>query len=74
MSIPRRSRVCYPRRAPASDKSDGTPDSFAKDRDAVAVITKALGDSENRSSSPAVPAIFGVFTKGEASPTIFDED
>jgi uncharacterized protein YbjT (DUF2867 family) len=24
---------------------EGTPDSFAKDRDAVAVITKALGDS-----------------------------
>jgi nucleoside-diphosphate-sugar epimerase len=47
---------------------EGTPDSFAKDRDAVAVITKALGDS----GKPL--AIFGVFTKGEASPTIFDED
>jgi hypothetical protein len=53
---------------------ESTPDSFAKDRDTVAVITKALGDSGKRSSSPAVRPSSGFFTKGEASPTIFDED
>jgi hypothetical protein len=53
---------------------EGTPDSFAKDRDTVAVITKALGDSGKPLIFTSGSAIFGVFTKGEASPTIFDED
>jgi nucleoside-diphosphate-sugar epimerase len=53
---------------------EGTPDSFAKDRDAVAVITKALGDSGKPLIFTSGSAIFGVFTKGEASPMIFDED
>jgi hypothetical protein len=46
---------------------EGTPDSFAKDRDAVAVITKALGDSGKPLIFTSGSAIFGVFTKGEAS-------
>jgi nucleoside-diphosphate-sugar epimerase len=53
---------------------EGSPDSFAKDRDAVAVMTKALGDSGKTLIFTSGSAIFGVFTKGEASPTIFDED
>src|SRR6266851_9888788 len=53
---------------------EGTPDSFAKDRDAVAVMTRALGDSGKALIFTSGSAIFGVFTKGEASPTIFDED
>jgi nucleoside-diphosphate-sugar epimerase len=53
---------------------EGTPDSFAKDRDAVAAMTKALGDSEKPLIFTSGSAIFGVFTKGEASPTVFDED
>src|SRR6266566_7410436 len=53
---------------------EGTPESFAKDRDAVAVMTKALGDSGKPFIFTSGSAIFGVFTKGEASPTIFDED
>src|SRR6266403_164255 len=53
---------------------EGTPDSFAKDRDAVAVMTKALGDSGKPLIFTSGSAIFGVFTKGEASPTVFDED
>jgi len=53
---------------------EGTPESFAKDRDAVAVMTKALGDSGKPLIFTSGSAIFGVFTKGEASPTIFDED
>ena len=53
---------------------EGTPDSFAKDRDAVAVITKALGHSGKPLIFTSGSAISGVFTKGEASPTIFDED
>jgi nucleoside-diphosphate-sugar epimerase len=53
---------------------EGTPDSFTKDRDAVAVMTKALGDSGKPLIFTSGSAIFGVFTKGEASPTIFDED
>ena len=53
---------------------EGTQDSFAKDRDAVAVMTKALGDSGKPLIFTSGSAIFGVFTKGEASPTIFDED
>src|SRR5260370_41830232 len=36
----------------------GTPESFAKDREAVAVMTKALGDSGSRSSSPAARRSF----------------
>jgi nucleoside-diphosphate-sugar epimerase len=52
---------------------EGTPESFAKDRDAVAVMTKALGDSGKPFIFTSGSAIFGVFTKGEASPTIFDE-
>jgi nucleoside-diphosphate-sugar epimerase len=53
---------------------EGSPDSFAKDRDAVAVMTQALGDSGKPLIFTSGSAIFGVFTKGEASPTIFDED
>jgi uncharacterized protein YbjT (DUF2867 family) len=53
---------------------EGTPDSFTKDRDAVAVMTKALGDLGKPIIFTSGSAIFGVFTKGEASPTIFDED
>jgi len=53
---------------------EGTPESFAKDRDAVAVMTKALGDSGKPLIFTSGSAIFAVFTKGEASPTIFDED
>src|SRR4029077_20129842 len=53
---------------------EGTPDSFTKDRDAVAVLTRALGDSGKPLIFTSGSAIFGVFTKGEASPTIFDED
>jgi|RhiMetdeSRZDD1v2_1073273.scaffolds.fasta_scaffold16592_5 nucleoside-diphosphate-sugar epimerase len=53
---------------------EGTPESFAKDRDAVAVMTRALGDSGKPLIFTSGSAIFGVFTKGEASPTIFDEE
>jgi nucleoside-diphosphate-sugar epimerase len=53
---------------------EGSPESFAKDRDAVAVMTKALGESGRPLIFTSGSAIFGVFTKGEASPTIFDED
>src|SRR6266852_454113 len=53
---------------------EGSPDAFAKDRDAVAVMTRALGDSGKPFIFTSGSAIFGVFTKGEASPTIFDED
>jgi nucleoside-diphosphate-sugar epimerase len=55
-------------------QAEGTPDSFTKDRDAVAVMTKALGDSGKPLIFTSGSAIFGVFTKGEASPPIFDED
>jgi len=53
---------------------EGTPESFAKDRDAVEVMTKALGDSGKPLIFTSGSAIFGVFTRGEASPTIFDEE
>jgi len=53
---------------------EGTPDSFTKDRDAVVVMTKALRDSGKPLIFTSGSAIFGVFTKGEASPTIFNED
>ena len=53
---------------------EGTPESFAKDRDAVEVMIKAAGDAGNPFIFTSGSAIFGVFTKGEASPTIFDED
>src|SRR5258708_3594172 len=53
---------------------EGTPESFTKDRDAVAVMLKALGDSGKPFIFTSGSAIFGVFTKGEASPTIFNED
>jgi nucleoside-diphosphate-sugar epimerase len=53
---------------------EGTPEGFAKDRDAVAVMTKALGDSGKPLIFTSGSAIFAVFTKGGASPTIFDED
>ncbi len=52
---------------------EGTPESFTKDRDAVRVMTKALGDSGKPIIFTSGSAIFGVFTKGEAGPTIFDE-
>jgi nucleoside-diphosphate-sugar epimerase len=53
---------------------EGTPESFAKDRDAVAVMIGAAGDAGKPFIFTSGSAIFGVFTKGEASPTIFDED
>jgi nucleoside-diphosphate-sugar epimerase len=53
---------------------DGTPEGFAKDRDAVGVMIEALGDSGKPFIFTSGSAIFGVFTKGEANPTIFDED
>jgi nucleoside-diphosphate-sugar epimerase len=53
---------------------EGTPESFTKDRDAVKVMIKALGDSGKPLIFTSGSAIFGVFTKGEASPTIFDEN
>src|SRR6266478_6305092 len=53
---------------------EGTPESFAKDRDAVAVMIEAAGDAGKPFICTSGSAIFGVFTKGEASPTIFDED
>lgn len=53
---------------------EGTPESFAKDRDAVGGMLKASGDSGKPFIFTSGSAIFGVFTKGEASPTIFDED
>src|SRR5258705_8337933 len=53
---------------------EGTPDSFAQDRDAVTVMTKALGDSGKPIIFTSGSAILEAFTKGEASPTIFAED
>ncbi len=53
---------------------DGTADGFAKDRDALAAMTAALKDSGKPLIFTSGSAIFGVFTKGEASPTKFDED
>src|SRR5260370_4447658 len=53
---------------------EGTPESFAKDRDAVAAMIEAAGDAGKPFIFTSGSAIFGVFTKGEASPTIFDED
>src|SRR5712691_10565114 len=53
---------------------EGTPESFAKDRDAVEVMIEAAGDARKPFIFTSGSAIFGVFTKGEASPTIFDED
>src|SRR5216684_127969 len=53
---------------------EGTPESFAKDRDAVAVMIEGAGDAGKPFIFTSGSAIFGVFTKGEASPTIFDED
>src|SRR5258708_7391396 len=52
----------------------GAQDGFARDRDAVAVMTAALGETGKPLIFTSGSAIFGVFTKGEASPTIFDED
>ena len=42
---------------------EGTQDSFAKDRDAVAVMTKALGDSGKPLIFTSGSAIFGVSTR-----------
>lgn len=53
---------------------DGTPEGFAKDRDAVKTMAKALGDTGKPLIFTSGSAIFAVFTKGEANPTIFDED
>jgi nucleoside-diphosphate-sugar epimerase len=53
---------------------EGSPDAFAKDRDAVAMMTSALGDSGKPLIFTSGSAIFGVFTRGEASATVFDED
>jgi nucleoside-diphosphate-sugar epimerase len=52
----------------------GAPDGFARDRDAVAVMTEALGKSGRPLIFSSGSAIFGVFTKGEASSTVFAED
>src|SRR5882724_11647701 len=43
---------------------EGTPESFAKDRDAVEVMIKAAGDAGNPFIFTSGSAIFGVFTKG----------
>src|SRR5258706_5945942 len=53
---------------------EGTPDSLAKDRDAVAVLTQALRDSPEPLIFTRRSAGFGGLTKGEARPTSFDED
>src|SRR4029077_4613359 len=53
---------------------EGTPESFAKDRDAVEVMTKALGDSGKPLIFTSGSAIFGVCNNGAARPTIFDEE
>jgi nucleoside-diphosphate-sugar epimerase len=53
---------------------EGSPVAFAKDRDAVAAMTAALGRSGKPLIFTSGSAIFGVFTKGEASPTVFNED
>jgi len=53
---------------------EGTPESFARDRDAVAAMTAAIAGSGKPLIFTSGSAIFGVFTKGEASPTVFDED
>jgi nucleoside-diphosphate-sugar epimerase len=53
---------------------EGTPDGFTKDRDAVAAMTAALRDSGKPLIFTSGSAIFAVFTKGEASPTKFEED
>jgi nucleoside-diphosphate-sugar epimerase len=53
---------------------EGSPSAFAKDRDAVAAMMAALAGSGKPLIFTSGSAIFGVFTKGEASPTIFDED
>jgi nucleoside-diphosphate-sugar epimerase len=53
---------------------EGTADGFTKDRDAVAAMTAALRDLGKRFIFTSGSAIFGVFTKGEASPTKFEED
>jgi nucleoside-diphosphate-sugar epimerase len=52
----------------------GAPGGFARDRDAVAVMTGALGDSGRPLIFTSGSAIFGIFTKGEASPIVFGED
>src|SRR6266704_2473844 len=44
---------------------EGTPESFAKDRDAVAVMIKSAGDAGKPFIFTSGSAIFGVFTKGE---------
>jgi len=52
----------------------GAPNGFDLDRQAVAVMTGALGNSGRPLIFTSGSAIFGVFTKGEASPTVFAED
>jgi nucleoside-diphosphate-sugar epimerase len=53
---------------------EGTPDGFTKDRDAVMAMIAALRDAGKPFIFTSGSAIFGVFTKGEASPTKFEED
>src|SRR6266403_177691 len=53
---------------------EGTPDGFTKDRDAVATMIAALRDSGKPFIFTSGSAIFGVLTKGEASPTKSEED
>ncbi len=53
---------------------EGTPEGFTKDRNAVAAMIAALKDSGKPLIFTSGSAIFGVFTKGEASPTKFAED
>ena len=53
---------------------EGTPQSFAQDRDAVAAMTAAIAGSGKPLIFTSGSAIFGVFTTGEASPTVFRED
>src|SRR5258708_18040692 len=50
---------------------EGTPESFTKDRDAVAVMLKALGGSGKPFILTSRSAIFRGFTQGDALPTSF---
>src|SRR5260221_5153052 len=50
---------------------EGTPESFAKDRDAVEVMTQALGDSGKPLIFTSGSATFWVLTHGQGRPAAF---
>src|SRR5258708_4321065 len=52
---------------------EGTPESFAKDRDAVEAMTKALGDSGKPLIFTSGSAVLRGLPHGEASPPTVDE-